>query len=88
MAASRSDLPVEGLKLWSPTPGVPSEVIADEELRSGWWREALAVINRLPVTGRSRGTNPIRSAVKLRCKERIAFGLAQGLVEVLLRLLR
>jgi hypothetical protein len=32
--------PVEGLKLWSPTPGVPTEVIADEELRSGWWREA------------------------------------------------
>ena len=30
--------PVEGLKLWSPTPGVPSDVIADEELRSEWWR--------------------------------------------------
>jgi L-ascorbate metabolism protein UlaG (beta-lactamase superfamily) len=30
--------PVEGLKLWSPTPGVPSEVIPDEELRSEWWR--------------------------------------------------
>jgi len=30
--------PVEGLKLWSPTPGVPSEVIAGEELRSEWWR--------------------------------------------------
>ena len=30
--------PVEGLKLWSPTPGVPSEVIAGEELRSDWWR--------------------------------------------------
>ncbi len=29
---------VEGLKLWSPTPGVPSEVIAGEELRSEWWR--------------------------------------------------
>jgi L-ascorbate metabolism protein UlaG (beta-lactamase superfamily) len=32
--------PVEGLKLWSPTPGVPSEVIAGEELRSEWWRSA------------------------------------------------
>jgi L-ascorbate metabolism protein UlaG (beta-lactamase superfamily) len=30
--------PVKGLKLWSPTPGVPSEVIAGEELRSEWWR--------------------------------------------------
>jgi L-ascorbate metabolism protein UlaG (beta-lactamase superfamily) len=30
--------PVDGLKLWSPTPGVPSEVIAGEELRSEWWR--------------------------------------------------
>lgn len=29
---------VEGLKLWSPTPGVPSEVIAGDELRSEWWR--------------------------------------------------
>jgi L-ascorbate metabolism protein UlaG (beta-lactamase superfamily) len=30
--------PVDGLKLWSPTPGVPSEVIAGEERRSEWWR--------------------------------------------------
>lgn len=30
--------PVQSLKLWSPTPGVPSEVIAGEELRSEWWR--------------------------------------------------
>ena len=30
--------PIEGLKLWSPTPGLPSEVIAGEELRSEWWR--------------------------------------------------
>jgi L-ascorbate metabolism protein UlaG (beta-lactamase superfamily) len=30
--------PVEGLKLWSPTPGAPSEVEAGEELRSEWWR--------------------------------------------------
>jgi L-ascorbate metabolism protein UlaG (beta-lactamase superfamily) len=29
---------VEGLKLWSPTPGVPSDVTAGEELRSEWWR--------------------------------------------------
>jgi L-ascorbate metabolism protein UlaG (beta-lactamase superfamily) len=29
---------VEGLKLWSPTPGVPSEVVSGEELRSDWWR--------------------------------------------------
>lgn len=28
----------ENVKLWSPTPGVPSEVIAGEELRSEWWR--------------------------------------------------
>ena len=29
---------VERLKLWSPTPGVPSEVTEGEELRSEWWR--------------------------------------------------
>lgn len=29
---------VEGLKLWSPTPGVPTEVIQDQEVRSNWWR--------------------------------------------------
>lgn len=30
--------PIEGLKLWSPAPGVPSEVNPGEELRSEWWR--------------------------------------------------
>jgi L-ascorbate metabolism protein UlaG (beta-lactamase superfamily) len=29
---------VEGLKLWSPTPGTPTEVICGEEIRSNWWR--------------------------------------------------
>jgi L-ascorbate metabolism protein UlaG (beta-lactamase superfamily) len=29
---------VEGLKLWSPAPGTPSEVVPDRELRSEWWR--------------------------------------------------
>lgn len=29
---------IEGLKLWSPTPGVPSEVTEGVELRSEWWR--------------------------------------------------
>ena len=29
---------VKDLKLWSPTPGVPSEVVPGEELRSEWWR--------------------------------------------------
>lgn len=29
---------VEGLKLWSPTPGAPTEVVANKELRSEWWR--------------------------------------------------
>jgi len=29
---------VEGLKLWSPTPGAPREVVASDELRSDWWR--------------------------------------------------
>ena len=28
----------EGLRLWSPEPGRPSDVIAGEELRSDWWR--------------------------------------------------
>ncbi len=30
---------VDGLKIWSPTPGIPSEVIPGKELRSDWWRE-------------------------------------------------
>ena len=29
---------VEDLKLWSPTPGVPTEVVPRQELRSTWWR--------------------------------------------------
>jgi hypothetical protein len=29
---------VEDLKLWSPVPGLPAEVIRGEELRSNWWR--------------------------------------------------
>src|SRR5450631_2668063 len=29
---------VEHLKLWSPTPGVPCEVVSGEEIRSEWWR--------------------------------------------------
>jgi L-ascorbate metabolism protein UlaG (beta-lactamase superfamily) len=27
-----------GIKLWSPTPGAPTEVIAGQEYRSDWWR--------------------------------------------------
>jgi len=30
--------PVKAVKLWCPTPGVPSDVTAGEELRSEWWR--------------------------------------------------
>ena len=30
--------PMEGLKLWSPAPGVPADVVAGGELRSEWWR--------------------------------------------------
>jgi L-ascorbate metabolism protein UlaG (beta-lactamase superfamily) len=29
---------VADLKLWSPTPGVPTEVVRGQELRSNWWR--------------------------------------------------
>ncbi len=29
---------IEDLKLWSPAPGVPTEVTKGEELRSAWWR--------------------------------------------------
>jgi len=29
---------VEGLKLWSPEPGLPSDVVRGVELRSDWWR--------------------------------------------------
>jgi L-ascorbate metabolism protein UlaG (beta-lactamase superfamily) len=28
----------EGLKLWSPTPGMPTEVVSGREIRSDWWR--------------------------------------------------
>jgi L-ascorbate metabolism protein UlaG (beta-lactamase superfamily) len=31
----------EGLKLWSPEPGVPTEVVCGVELRSDWWRRTL-----------------------------------------------
>jgi L-ascorbate metabolism protein UlaG (beta-lactamase superfamily) len=31
---------VNDLKLWSPTPGQPSDVVCGEELRSDWWRSA------------------------------------------------
>jgi L-ascorbate metabolism protein UlaG (beta-lactamase superfamily) len=30
--------PAEGLKLWSPGPGVPTEVVREVEVRSDWWR--------------------------------------------------
>jgi L-ascorbate metabolism protein UlaG (beta-lactamase superfamily) len=29
---------VQNLKLWSPTPGIPCDVIAGQEIRSEWWR--------------------------------------------------
>jgi L-ascorbate metabolism protein UlaG (beta-lactamase superfamily) len=28
----------EGAKLWAPTPGLPTEVVREQELRSEWWR--------------------------------------------------
>ena len=28
----------KGMKLWLPVPGMPSEVVAGVELRSGWWK--------------------------------------------------
>jgi L-ascorbate metabolism protein UlaG (beta-lactamase superfamily) len=31
---------VDDLKLWSPVPGQPTDVIKGEELRSEWWRSA------------------------------------------------
>jgi len=29
---------VEGLKIWAPEPGLPTEVCEETELRSEWWR--------------------------------------------------
>jgi len=29
---------VQDLKLFSPVPGIPSEFISGEEIRSDWWR--------------------------------------------------
>jgi L-ascorbate metabolism protein UlaG (beta-lactamase superfamily) len=31
---------VEGLRLWSPAPGQPTDVVSGEEVRSEWWRSA------------------------------------------------
>ena len=28
-----------GVKLWSPTPGAPTEIVAGQEHRSNWWRK-------------------------------------------------
>jgi hypothetical protein len=28
----------EGLKIWAPEPGLPTEVVEGIELRSEWWR--------------------------------------------------
>ena len=28
----------EGLRLWSPEPGLPTDVVAGEQVRSDWWR--------------------------------------------------
>ncbi len=30
---------IDGLKLWAPEPGLPTEVVAGRELRSGWWQQ-------------------------------------------------
>jgi L-ascorbate metabolism protein UlaG (beta-lactamase superfamily) len=30
----------DGLSLWSPTPGQPTEVIPDQQIRSDWWRQS------------------------------------------------
>ena len=29
---------VKDLRLWSPTPGLPTEVVSGQEIRSDWWR--------------------------------------------------
>jgi L-ascorbate metabolism protein UlaG (beta-lactamase superfamily) len=29
---------IEGLKIWAPEPGLPTEVVAGVEVRSEWWR--------------------------------------------------
>lgn len=29
---------IDDLKLWSPTPGMPTEVVANQEIRSTWWQ--------------------------------------------------
>jgi L-ascorbate metabolism protein UlaG (beta-lactamase superfamily) len=34
---------VEDLKLWSPTPGIPTDVVRGAEIRSEWWRSAKGV---------------------------------------------
>jgi hypothetical protein len=31
---------VDNLKLWSPTPGLPTDVIREIEIRSNWWKSA------------------------------------------------
>jgi excisionase family DNA binding protein len=34
-----------GVQLWTPEPGVPTEVVRGEELRSEWWRWYQGVVN-------------------------------------------
>jgi hypothetical protein len=29
---------IDGLKIWAPEPGMPTEVLQEIELRSEWWR--------------------------------------------------
>jgi L-ascorbate metabolism protein UlaG (beta-lactamase superfamily) len=36
----KSIVAVEDLNVWSPSPGVPTEVVGCEEVRSYWWRES------------------------------------------------
>jgi len=28
----------DGLNIWSPTPGLPTECVPEREIRSDWWR--------------------------------------------------
>jgi len=31
-------LAAQDIRVWSPTPGIPSDVVRGEQIRSGWWR--------------------------------------------------